>query len=195
MADKKQEKKEEIEREYIIPLRRHWKRVARYKRTNKAVKGVKEFLAQHMKIRDRDLTKIRLDKYLNEFLWARGIKNPPIKVKVKVKKEGDLVRAELADLPAKLKFKKAREEKREKIAMDVVEQKKTLLQKAKEGVTQKKEGTSPEEAEKKEDEKEKKAAVVEAGKEIEKAAAKKAKHAAAGKAKQPKHQQRKALAK
>ena len=41
-------KTEKIEREYIIPLRRRWKIVPRYKRTKKAVKAVKEFLVRNM---------------------------------------------------------------------------------------------------------------------------------------------------
>ena len=65
-----------------------------------------------MKVYDRDLNKIKIDKYLNEYLWFRGIRKPPYKVTVKAKKEGDFVKVELADLPDKLKFKKAREEKR-----------------------------------------------------------------------------------
>jgi large subunit ribosomal protein L31e len=110
---KKEETKEKIEREYVIPLREKCRPVPRYKKTNKAVKSVKEFLARHMKIRDRDLDKIKLDIHLNEFLWARGIKNPPHKVKVKAIKEDDIVRVDLAEYPEKLKFKKLRLEKRE----------------------------------------------------------------------------------
>jgi large subunit ribosomal protein L31e len=73
---------EKIEREYTIPLRHRWKIVPTYKRANKAVKAIKEFLVRHMKIRDRDLDKIKVDKYLNEAIWARGIKHPPSKIKV-----------------------------------------------------------------------------------------------------------------
>src|SRR3989344_7697407 len=64
-----------------------------------------------MKIRDRDLRKIKLDKYVNEELWFRGIKNPPAKIKVKAVKEKDIVRVELFEMPETLKYKKAREEK------------------------------------------------------------------------------------
>jgi len=75
MAEKKVEKKKEsIEREYVIPLREKCRNVARYKKTPKAVKTVKEFLVRHMKIRDGDLNKIKIDTYLNEQLWIRGIK-------------------------------------------------------------------------------------------------------------------------
>jgi large subunit ribosomal protein L31e len=195
---KPQEKKEEVqkkktekiepvkeEKEFIIPLRRKFRRVAIYKRAPKAIKTVKEYLARHMKLYDRDLNKIKLDKYLNEFLWARGIRNPPFKVKIKAFREGDSIRAELAELPKKLKFKKERLEKREK-TLPVSELKKKP--EVPPPVVQ--ERTEEEKAE----EKEKKAAVIEAGKEMEKAAAKSAKHAAKV-SKQPKRQQRKALAK
>ncbi len=189
------EKKDKTEFDYVIPLRRGWKRVPRYKRANKAIKTIKEFVVRHMKIRDRDLKKIKLDHYLNEVIWARGIKKPPIKVKVKVKKKGDIVHVELVDLPDKLKFRKAREEKIEKAAQAAIQKKKTLMEKAKEGIQQKPEETPEEVEEKKEEEKEKKAAVVEEGAKIEKQKAKQAKHQVSAKSKQPKRQQRKALAK
>ena len=67
----------------LRPLRKKIRVSPRYKKTNKAIKIVKEFLARHMKIRDRDLKKIKLDTYLNEFLWSRGIRNPPHKIRVK----------------------------------------------------------------------------------------------------------------
>ena len=174
----------ELEREYIIPLREKIRVVPRYKKTNKAIKTIKEFLARHMKIRDRDLNKIKLDSYLNEFLWSRGIRNPPHKVKVKARKQGEIVRAELVDFPKKLAAKKAREEKLEK----------TSKERAKEKKEKEKKEEKPEEEkeEKKKEEKEKKAAVVEAGKEMEKAAAKKMKHTAKGSEKSP-VVQRKAL--
>jgi large subunit ribosomal protein L2 len=88
----KETKDNKIEREYIIPLRHRWKIVPRYQKTNKAVKAVKEFIVRHMKIRDRDLDKVKLDKYLNETLWHRGIKNPPSRIKVAAVKEGDIVK-------------------------------------------------------------------------------------------------------
>ena len=166
-VSEKSESKEEG-RVYVIPLREKCRVVPRYKKTNKAVKTVKEFLARHMKVRDRDLRKVRLDSYLNEFLWGRGIKNPPHKVKVKVVKEGDIVRAELAEPTKKLANKKARAERLDKAAKEVVKKKKE----------EKKEEAPKETEEKKEEEMEKKASIVETGKEMEKAAAKQMKHTA-----------------
>jgi len=184
-----------IEREYIIPLRSGWKRVPRYKRANKAIKTIKEFLVRHMKIRDRDLNKVRIDKRLNELIWLRGIKKPPVKVKVKVKKEGEILRVESIELPDRIKFKKIRGEKVDKQAKEAVEKKKTLLEKAKASQQKSKEEPSEEKVEENKQEQKKKSAVVEAGKNIEKAAAKQSKHVSSAKMKEPKHQQRKALAK
>jgi len=184
-------KTEKVEREYIIPLRHRWSIVPRYQRANKAVKAVKEFLVRHMKIRDRDMDKIRIDKYLNEVIWHRGIKNPPSKVKVFAVKEGDIVRVTAVDLPNSIKFKKLREEKIKSKSKEVAEKRKE--EKKAEIVEAPK--TEEETAEKKEEQKENKASVIEAGKEIEKAAAKQMKHEQKQNTKQPKHQRRMTLQK
>ena len=208
MADTKTDTK--LEREYIIPLRNKWKRVPRYKKANKAIKAIKEFLVKHMKIRDSDLSKVKIDKYLNEEIWFRGIRKPPSKIKVKAIKEGEIVKVELAELPVNLKFKKLREEKIEAKSVEILESKKKTLDKLKEQ-TKKPEEKSEEKEEKtkegeekpdekkeeetkKEEAKEKKSAVVESTEKMEKDLAKKTKHETK-QSKQPKHQQRKALAK
>lgn len=192
MAKKTETKTEKIEREYTIPLREKCRSVPRYKKANKAIKTIKEFVAKHMKVYDRDLRKIKIDKYLNEMVWFRGIRKPPAKIKVRVVKEGDIVRVEAVDMLNNIKFKKAKEEKREKEALEIGEKKKPeeKPEEARKEDEEKKEGE-----EKKEEEKEKKAAVVEAGKQIEKAAARQAKHMKGGKTKEPKHQRRMALQK
>ena len=188
---------EKIEREYIIPVRKQVNVVPRYKKTNKAIKTIKEFLARHMKVRDRDLKKIKLDRFLNEAVWARGIRKPPMKIKVRAVKEGDIVRAYLVDMPDKLKYKKLREEKIEKASVDAIQKKKTLMEKAKEVATGTAPAAKPEEQteEEKKEEKEKAASGAEATAKMEKAAAKQIKHSAGGKTKAPKRPQRKALAK
>jgi large subunit ribosomal protein L31e len=183
MAEKKSAKPGNMEREYTIPLRGKFKHVARYKKTPRAVKEVKKHLARHMRIYDRDLDKIRLSKFVNEFIWARGIKNPPHKIKVKAKRQGEIVRVELVDMPDKLKFKKAREDKIESDAKAKLESKKTMMEKAKETM-QNRGQEAPKEGEDKdkdgvEDKKEiaeKKESVKEAGKAMEKQMAKQAKH-------------------
>ncbi len=192
MAEQKTEK---IEREYIIPLRKQVNKVPRYKKANKAIRTIKEFLVKHMKIRDRDLKKVKIDKYLNEEVWFRGIRKPPQKIKVRAIKEGDIVRVELFEYKEKLKFKKAREDKKEAQAEEVVKAKKAVAKP--EEPKEEHDHAHPKEKteEEKKDEKEKKAAVAEVGQKIGKELAKETKHYAGGKESQPKHPQRKTLAK
>ncbi|MCA9485625.1 MAG: 50S ribosomal protein L31e [Nanoarchaeota archaeon] len=100
------------EREYIIPLRSEWRKVANYRRTGRAVKTIKSFIARHMKIPERDVSKVKLDQYLNQEVWFRGRKKPPAKIKVKAVKEGDIVRVSLAELPEVHAFHKSKHVKR-----------------------------------------------------------------------------------
>lgn len=175
MANKKSENK--IEREYVIPLREKSRVVARYKKTPKAVKTIKEFLAKHMKVENRDLNKVKIDKDLNQFLWTRGIRKHPHKIKVKAIKEGEKIIVQLVDYPNNLKFKKLREEKKSKAALESIENKKGMMQKMKENLQK------PEEKDKdkdglddKKEAAEKEKATVEANQQFQKEKAKQAKH-------------------
>jgi len=196
---KQETKTEKVEREYVIPLREKCRVVPRYKKTPKAIRTIKEFLVKHMKIYDKDLRKIKIDGYLNEYLWFRGIRHPPHKIKVKVVKEisdeREFVRVELADYPNKLKFKKLRAEKLAKKSEEAVSKKKK--EKKEEPKETKATDEDKDGVEDKKEESEKKSAVVEAGKEMEKIAAKQIRSSAnaAGKMTKQKHLMRKALAK
>jgi ribosomal protein L31E len=125
-----------FEREYVIPLRSEWRKVPRYKRTAKGVKAIKEFIAKHMRVVDRDTSKVKLDVYLNNELWFRGAKHTYNKIKVRAKKEGEIVRVELVLEPEKIKFLKARQEKihkkTEKKEVKPEEKKETLEEKTEE---------------------------------------------------------------
>jgi len=169
---KEKEPKIVLEREYIIPLRKEFLKVPRYKRANRAVKTIKKFLVKHMKVYDRDLKKIKIDKWLNEEIWFRGIKKPPTRIKIKAKKfDNDIVRVELAEIPQIIKYKIEREKKpKEKI-------KKT----EKKPEEEKKEEKTEEE---KKEETEKEKSTVEQGRKEQKKQAKQAKHVS-GKGKQP----------
>jgi len=112
MAEIKVEDKIELEREYVVPMRRGFLKVPCYRKAKKAVMVLKEFIAKHMKVENRDVRKVKLDMYLNEEIWHRGIKNPLHKVKVKAKKINGIVYVELAEVPDFVKFKMARMAKR-----------------------------------------------------------------------------------
>lgn len=112
------------EREYIINLRREIMKAPRYRRTPKAIKAIKQFIAKHMRVPDKDLDKVKLSKWLNQEMWHRGIQNPPTKIKVKAKKDGEKVIVDLVDIPEKVKFQIAREEKLKQHAEKIKEKKK-----------------------------------------------------------------------
>ncbi len=88
----------ELERKYIVPLRKEWLKVPIYKRSKKAVTALREFLQKHMKTED-----VRIGRYLNHALWARGMKKPPHKIEVLAKKveekDNTYVLAELPNAP------------------------------------------------------------------------------------------------
>lgn len=138
---------------YIIPLRREFLKVPEYRRAGRAAKAVKKFIMRHMKIRDKDSNKVKLDRYLNSEIWFRGRTNPPSKIKVTAEKdEKGNVKVELAELPEKVKFLKMKHEKRAKMA-----EKKTPEKKISDNEEKKDEKTEEE----KKDEQEKEKAVAE----------------------------------
>ena len=130
MADKTKNKKKEpkmiLEREYIVPLRSEWLKVAKHKRANKAIKALKQFMVRNMKIYDRDLRRIKIDQILNNEMRFRGMKKPLSKVKVKAQKfDDETVRVFLVDVPDHVKFARIREEKlKSKVEKAVKEEKK-----------------------------------------------------------------------
>jgi len=182
MAEEKKEQKITFEREYIVPLRSEWLKVPRYRRAKKAVRALKEFMVRHMKVYDRDLRKIKLDTYLNNEVWFRGIKKPLHKVKVKaIKYEDGTVAVKLVQLPKHIEFELARKAKKE------LDKLKKESEKPKEEVKEEKKTE-----EEKKDEKEKETSSKESTQAIEKAQAKQLEHTSKTSQEVPKIQ-RKAL--
>ena len=177
---KKSEKKDkgekvELEREYVVPLKRGVLKAPQYRRAKKAVKVLKEFMVRHMNVRDSDLRKVKIDMHLNNELWFRGIKKPANKIKVKAVKRDGIVYAELAEVPEVVKFKIAREEKRKAAAS---KNKKKAPKKAKEEAeTDKDKDGVADKIEEAEDKK----SVAEKAAKTEKNVAKEMKHTAQGK--------------
>ena len=179
-----------IEREYIIPLRREWRKTANYRRAGRAIREIKRFIARHMKVPDHDVEKVKLDQYLNNEVWFRGKSKPPAKIKVKARKEGELVYVSLAELPEIWAFHKTKHEKQHKKS----EEKPTLREQAKAAISGDKKEESKEEKTEEEvkSEKEKEASVAEAGEKLQEAKAKQEKHTSKDKMK-PQAQHRTAL--
>ena len=99
MAKKEEAPKVVLERVYNVPLRREFQKVASWRRTEKAVTALRNFISKNMKSDN-----VALSKYVNQELWKNGIKNPPHHVKVNVSKdEKGRVSVELTELPGKAK--------------------------------------------------------------------------------------------
>ena len=79
------------ERIYTIPLR-NVKKAPRWKRSNRAMAEIREYLKQHTKSED-----IVLDARINEKVWERGSQKPPSRIRVKITEEEDIIRAELVE--------------------------------------------------------------------------------------------------
>ena len=95
MAKKEEAPKPVLERIYTIPLRRETLKVPPFKKANKAVKAVQEFISKHMKSDN-----VVIGKYLNLKIWNHGAKNPPHKVKVNaIKDDKGKVFVELVGAP------------------------------------------------------------------------------------------------
>ncbi len=168
-----------LEREYVVPLRSEWLKVPQYRRAGRAAKAIKQFIAKHMKVADRDLEKVKLDMYLNNEIWFRGKANPPSKLKVRAKKEGEIVKVELVEVPAHVKFLKAKHERMHKEEEKKEEKKEEAKPEVKPSTEEKKE-----EAEHKKDEEEKEKAGEEQQIKEAKKEAKAEKHIAKAKAPQ-----------
>ncbi len=78
---------------YTVPLR-DVKKAPSWKRANRAVREVRSFLVKHLKV---ESTQVKLDKSINERLWERGCKKPPLSIRIRAVKFADgEVQAELA---------------------------------------------------------------------------------------------------
>lgn len=135
---------ENLEREYVIPLRRAWRNVPFYERTGKAIKAIKKFVAKHMKVPERNLDNVKLDVYFNNEIWFKGRASPPAKIKVKVKKEGDVVKVNFAETPKQVQFLKAKHLKIHKKSEKPVEVKPAEEKKEEKTEEQKKEESEKE---------------------------------------------------
>ena len=109
----KKETAKTLERTYTVPLRKEYMKVARWKRTNKAVVAMRQFVSKHMKSKD-----VKLGKELNDKIWNHGMKNPPHHVKITASKDDKgVVKAELFGI-------KKKEEKKDSKKKEINEEKK-----------------------------------------------------------------------
>ncbi len=88
-------KREEIEREYVIPLRASQHQPSRRRRAGHALETVRRFVTRHLKGAPED---VWIDPRLNEHIWARGIQRIPSQVRVKaIRFEDGLIEVDLLE--------------------------------------------------------------------------------------------------
>lgn len=104
---------DKLERTYVIPLRKHWRKAPIYKRSKRAINALRKFLVKHMK---SDNVKIGLE--LNNLIFSHGFKHPPSKVQVTAIKEDGIVKVNLVGIP----YKEATKEEKEKKAKEKVKE-------------------------------------------------------------------------
>ena len=101
---------EKVERVYVIPLGKDFRKAPRWRRSKRAVNFVRSFISKHMKSDN-----VKIEKELSEAIWERGAKNPPVRIKVSTKKEDDEVRVQLFGKEfSKKKEKETKESKAQK---------------------------------------------------------------------------------
>ncbi|MGA8543262.1 MAG: 50S ribosomal protein L31e [Thermoplasmata archaeon] len=84
---------EELEREYVIPLRASMHQPSRRRRAGHALETVRRFVVRHMKGRSED---VWIDPRLNEHIWERGVQHIPSYVRVKaIRFEDGLIEVDL----------------------------------------------------------------------------------------------------
>jgi large subunit ribosomal protein L31e len=81
------------ERIYTVPLRKAYWTGSRLRRSNRAVRILREYVEQHMKPEE-----VVIQPEVNARIWERGIQKPPRRIRIRATKNSDnLVRVYLAE--------------------------------------------------------------------------------------------------
>ena len=104
-----------IERKYVIPLRKEFLKVQKYRRGYKAAKAIKKFLMHHMKVEE-----VKIGKELNLYILKHGRENPPSRVEIKAIKieennEKPYVKANLINAVIEVEDKEKKKGLKEKL--------------------------------------------------------------------------------
>ncbi len=110
---------QEAERVYTINLGKVWLSPDN-QRAKRAINMIKEFAEHHMKTEQ-----IKIDPELSQVVWARGIRSPPRKIRVKMAKTDDgyvMVSAYEEEVKAKAGDKPKKDKKADAKAEEKVEE-------------------------------------------------------------------------
>ncbi len=96
MAEKRTKPRiEELEREYVVPLRASQHQPSRRRRAGHALETIRRFVVRHMHGERED---VWIDPRLNEHIWERGIQHIPRQVRVKaIRFEDGLIEVDLLE--------------------------------------------------------------------------------------------------
>jgi large subunit ribosomal protein L31e len=95
MAKEEKTRVEELEREFVVPLRASQHAPPEQERAAHALKTVRRFIMRHMKGKAEN---VWIDPRLNEYLWTRSRGHIPPRVRVKaIRFEDGLVEVDLAE--------------------------------------------------------------------------------------------------
>ena len=90
-----QTRTEELEREFVVPLRASKHVPARHRRAGHALETVRRFMVRHMKGKPEN---VWIVPRLNTFIWRRGAQHIPSKIRVKaIRFEDGLIEVDLAE--------------------------------------------------------------------------------------------------
>ena len=81
--------------ELVVPLRKAWN-ISRFKRSPRAITVIKNEVIRHLKVTEDE--EVWIDPTLNEYIWKRGIENPPRKVRLLITRHDE------PDIPIEVKL-------------------------------------------------------------------------------------------
>jgi large subunit ribosomal protein L31e len=95
MAKTPKTRVEELEREYVIPLRASYHQPSRRRRSGHALTTIRRFVSRHMKGEEHQ---VWIDPRINEYIWERGIQHPPRQVRIRaIRFEDGLIDVDLLE--------------------------------------------------------------------------------------------------
>lgn len=71
-----------VTRDYTIHLAKKTRKKQFKKRAPRGIKEIRKFAQKAMGTKD-----VRIDTQLNKFIWATGIRNPPVRVRVRLSRK------------------------------------------------------------------------------------------------------------
>jgi large subunit ribosomal protein L31e len=74
---------EPVDRVHTVPLQKAYE-APPYRRAKVAIRLIREFAKRHMKA-----TEVKISEEVNLAIWSRGIRNPPRRIKLQMKRDED----------------------------------------------------------------------------------------------------------